>query len=290
MSTIRTSHITHHASRLFLALYLLSMPVYCLIRLTGDGALIALSTAATAISLFVFSLAHCIETRGVSRSLLMLGSAFAVALTMEYLGSAHDVLFGTYDYTGLLGPTALGYVPVIIPLAWFMMLYPAWEVAGFLVARHAIRNTRLLSRIAYSVFCIVIAALAMTAWDLSLDPRMTADGAWIWQDVPMLNYFGIPLSNFIGWLVTSSLIYCVWMVLERTSHRSPLFTPHSALPIWAYVITWIGEGMANALFWGGPGVAVWVFVGMGLFGAPALWLLVKGQRAERAVARPTPAR
>lgn len=284
MSTIRAPRSTHHASRLYLALYLLSMPVYCLIRLTGDTALIAFSTAATAISLFAFSLAHCIETRGKSRALLMLGSAFVITLTMEYLGSAHNVLFGTYDYTGLLGPKALGYVPVIIPLAWFMMLYPAWDVAKLLT--NSLNNS-----IASTPVRILIAALAITAWDLSLDPRMTADGAWVWQNVPALNYFGIPLSNFAGWVVTAALIYCVWTVVERTSrHHAPLSTPHSTLPVGAYVITWIGESMANALFWGGPGVAVWVFVGMGLFGAPTLWLLVKGQQAQRAVARSTPAR
>jgi putative membrane protein len=287
---------TIRGSQLFLGLYLLSMPVYCLLRLTGDGALIALSTAATAISLFAFSLLHCIETRGAPRSLLMLGAGFGIALTMEYLGSAHDILFGTYDYTNLLGPKAFGHVPVIIPIAWFMMLYPSWEVAGLLVTRYAIRDTQYTPAITYHVMRVILAALAMTAWDLSLDPRMVADGAWVWQNVPALNYFGIPLSNFAGWFVTSALIYCVWALLEirdwrsEIKSKSPISNLQSQLPVWAYVITWIGESTANALFWGGPAVAAWVFVAMGLFAAPALWVLLKGQRAEPAVARPTPAR
>jgi putative membrane protein len=287
---------TIRGSQLFLSLYLLSMPVYCLIRLTGDGALIALSTAATAISLFAFSLLHCIETRGAPRSLLMLGAGFGIALTMEYLGSAHDILFGAYDYTNLLGPKALGHVPIIIPIAWFMMLYPAWEIAGLITRKFIDKETGRQGD--YSpghlvtlspTLRVILAALAMTAWDLSLDPRMAADGAWVWQNVPALNYFGIPLSNFAGWFVTSAMIYTVWSFVERTA-RSPRPTPHAALPVWAYVITWVGESMANALFWGGPAVAAWVFVAMGLFGAPALWLLLKGQRAGRAVAHPTPAR
>ena len=119
-------------SPIFFALWLISMPVYCLIRLSGATMLLDLATALVALSLFLFSLTHCIETRGWWRALAMLGVAFAIALTMEYLGSAHGILFGNYDYTNRLGPKAFGEVPVIIPAAWFMMLYPAWETAGLL--------------------------------------------------------------------------------------------------------------------------------------------------------------
>jgi putative membrane protein len=281
-------------SALFLALYLLSMPAYCLIRLTGDDPLITVSTAVTAVSLFAFSLVHCAETRGAARSQIMLFSTFTIALMMEYLGSAHDILFGVYDYSGLLGPKALGAVPIIIPVAWFMMLYPSWEVAGLLSKTSNVKSKG--AEFTFHVLRIVLAALAMTAWDLSLDPRMVADGAWTWRNVPALNFFGIPLSNFAGWFVTSALIYAVWTIVERGvgsgagERLPPRPALHATLPVWAYVITWVGESMANALFWGGLAVAAWVFVAMGLFGAPALWLLIKAQLAGRAVARPTPAR
>jgi putative membrane protein len=268
-------------SALFLALYVLSMPAYALIRLAGDVALTGVATAATAGFLFLFSLAHCIETRGLPRAALMLAVAFAIALLMEYLGSKHGFIFGNYTYTDNLGFKALDQVPVIIPVAWFMMLYPAWETAGLLtqqvsgVIRHASR--------------VGIAALAMTAWDLSLDPRMVADGNWIWHDGGL--YFGIPLSNFAGWVITSAMIYAVWTGIENFEFRilnSELHTQNSKfkiqnfeLPVWAYIITWVGESMANALFWGGPAVAVWVFLAMGLFAVPALRILIRGNRVAQ---------
>ncbi|RMG63836.1 MAG: carotenoid biosynthesis protein [Chloroflexi bacterium] len=286
-----------HLSPILFALYLLSMPVYCLVRLSGQQALTGLSTAFTAISLFSFSLAHCSETRGIRHSSLMLLASFAIALTMEYLGSTYGLIFGNYDYTDNLGPKALGKVPIIIPVAWFMMLYPAWSVAEVLVARR--RNARHDTAARHLVLPIVpigIAALAMTAWDLSLDPRMVADGNWVWRDGGA--YFGIPLSNYVGWFLTSALIYGAWHGIERSllrwpkteriaqtpraSHRSPL--DFRLLPVWAYVVTWLGESLANALFWGGPAIAAAVFAGMGLFGGPALWTMLRMSRRVPPVA------
>ncbi len=266
----------------FFILYLLSMPIYCLVRLSGQQALIGPSTALTAISLFAFALTHCIETRGAARSLLMLIAGFAIALTTEYLGSSYGLLFGQYDYTDNLGPKVLGKVPVIIPIAWFMMLYPAWHVADLLVTRYAARIAS-DARIARGALRIIIAALAMTAWDLSLDPRMVADGNWVWRDGGA--YFGIPISNYFGWFVTSALIYCAWQWIEPPTLFSPSpsgcrlsILDAQLLPIWAYIVTWLGESMANAIFWGRPAVAAAVFIGMGIFAGPALLIMVRARR------------
>ncbi len=280
LGTIRLNLAPLRPSSVFLALYVLSMPVYCLIRIWGSAELIGIATAATAAFLFLFSLSHCIETRGLSRSAAMLGVAFAIALLMEYLGSRHGFLFGNYTYTDNLGYKALGQVPIIIPVAWFMMLYPSWEIAGLLASRFKVH-----SALVKNALRIIIAALAMTAWDLSLDPRMVADGNWIWHDGGA--YFGIPLSNFAGWVVTSAMIYAAWTLLDGrerrmesgesnpTSIHPHLSTLHLQLPIWAYIITWVGESMANALFWGGPLVALFVFAAMGLFAVPALRMLIR---------------
>ncbi len=316
-------------SQLFFILWLVSMPAYCLIRLLIGGVALDIATAVVATSLFLFSLTHCIETRGWARSLAMLGVAFTIALMMEYLGSAHSFLFGNYDYTNRLGPKALGYVPVIIPIAWFMMLYPAWEVAGLLVSKFRewadgkdtetrdkfsmspLPSSSSLS-IALPFIRVGIAALAMTAWDLSLDPRMAADGAWVWHNGG--EYFGIPLTNFLGWVVTSAMIYAVWVwldrapviprlgeeSLERIGNRNDAGIPHSvrndnieswlrqrgmthvSLPILAYIVQWLGESVANAVFWGRPLVALCVFVAMGVFAIPAAILLIAQSPIHRA--------
>ena len=46
----------------------------------------------------------------------------------------------------------------------------------------------------------MLGAVALTAWDLFLDPQMIAEGYWRWARRG--GYRGIPLSNYAGWLVT----------------------------------------------------------------------------------------
>jgi putative membrane protein len=42
----------------------------------------------------------------------------------------------------------------------------------------------------------------MVSWDLSFDPIFsTINHAWIWPDGG--SYFGVPFSNFLGWLLTT---------------------------------------------------------------------------------------
>ncbi|MCX6019534.1 MAG: carotenoid biosynthesis protein [Chloroflexi bacterium] len=239
--------------------YLAAMMIYCLVRLSARSELIMPATAATIALWLACAIVAALERVQMRRTLLMLASGFGVALCFEYLGSSHGLIFGDYDYTDLLGPRMLGDVPVLIPAAWFMMLYPCWEIAAVLTQK--ITAHRRTAR-------IVIAAAAMTAWDLSLDPRMVADGAWIWPHGGA--YFGVPLSNFVGWFVTAATIFIVWTQIDRRA------SAHSGgrlnLPIALYVTTWLGEAGANAMFWSGAQVGLIVFTGMGLFAAPALWL------------------
>lgn len=244
--------------------WLTAMMGYCLVRLTEQREWFAPATAITIALWLATAVASALERHRPARTSAMLLSGFGIALLFEYLGSEHGLIFGDYDYTDLLGPRAFGAVPVLIPAAWFMMLYPSWEIAGLLTAgRRWLR--------------IPTAAAAMTAWDLSLDPRMVADGAWIWPNGGA--YFGIPLSNFVGWFVTAAVIFVLWSMLD-TSWRPK----GSNLPIAVYVTTWLGESGANALFWSGPVVGAIVFAAMGAFAAPALALLLRRSHGARTAA------
>jgi len=69
-----------------------------------------------------FALAHALPTLGRRRALLLLGLTFGISLTLEAVGVATGWIYGPYAYTDRLGPRLLS-VPVLIPLAWFMMAY-----------------------------------------------------------------------------------------------------------------------------------------------------------------------
>lgn len=78
---------------------------------------------------------------------------------VEFTGSRTGLPFGSYHYTSRLRPQ-LGGVPLLIPLAWLMMLPPSWAVATLITGD----GSRWLTAL--------VAGLAFTAWDFFLDPQM----------------------------------------------------------------------------------------------------------------------
>jgi uncharacterized membrane protein len=133
--------------------------------------------------------ASTVRRWGVGRGLLGASLITAGTAAVEAIGTATGRPFGRYSYTGRLRPSVAG-VPVVVPLAWWAMAAPAREAAHAALAWRSRRIARL-----------GLGAVALTAWDLFLDPQMTAEGYWRWSGGG--RYRGIPASNFAGWLLTS---------------------------------------------------------------------------------------
>ncbi len=174
------------------------------------------------------------------RSILVMFTTVAVSTWgLEFIGSSTGFPFGSYDYTSLLQPQ-IGHVPLLVPLAWFMMLPCAWAVASMFNLKHP-------------VSVALVASVAMTAWDLFLDPQMVQWGFWVWESPK--GYFGIPWSNYGGWLLTGFLV-----TLVVRPHRYNL--PQKPL-IFIYGIVWFLQSIGLAIFWGQPGPALVGSVVMG---------------------------
>jgi putative membrane protein len=183
-----------------------------------------------------------------ARSAAPVAAAGAIGFAAELAGVATGKPFGHYAYSGKLGPR-VGGVPVLAAAAWAMMARPSWVAAGWLTPRRAPR--------------VVLAAAALTAWDVFLDPRMAREGYWRWPGGG--RYEGIPASNFLGWWVTGLGVFAVWSLLEDDA---PDARDDGALALYAW--TWLGETFANALLWRRPRVAAAGALAMGAIAAPAL--------------------
>lgn len=177
---------------------------------------------------------------GTRATLRVVAIVLPLSWLVERFGSTTGIPFGSYRYTEALAPL-LGGVPLIIPIAWLMMLPPAWAVASAITG--STRGWRF----------VVLSALAFTAWDLFLDPQMVGWGYWAWEQPG--GYFGIPWINFLGWFVAATLI-----TLAVRPQKPPL-TPLLVV----YTITWFLQSVGQALFWNMPGPALVGFVGMGAF-------------------------
>lgn len=177
---------------------------------------------------------------GWSTILVTSGKIIVLAWLAEAVGSKTGFPFGLYSYTEVLQPQILG-VPALIPLAWLMMLPPAWAVGELIAAQFGDRRW---VRIGAS-------SLAFTAWDLFLDPQMVAWNFWVWEQPG--DYFGIPWVNYLGWLLISGIITQV--VFPKRLPVIPLLL--------VYAITWALESIGLFFFWGLPGPAIVGFWGMG---------------------------
>lgn len=124
---------------------------------------------------------------------------------MENLGVATGFPFGHYYFTDQMGPK-LFHVPIFLGLAYVGMGYVSWVLAEVIAG-----NAN--STIAANVLRVpALAAVIMTSWDFSQDPVWsTVLHLWTWTRGGA--YFGVPWSNFFGWLITTFLIYVCFAVL-----------------------------------------------------------------------------
>lgn len=164
----------------------------------------------------LFALLHCTAVEGLRSTVRFFAVSSVISYLMEEVGVRTGLIFGAYHYSDHLG-AKLGHVPVIIPLAWFMMIYPSWTVARALIPTLETHSLRGLTALAS------LAALVMTAWDVVMDPPMAASGNWVWEHGGA--YFGVPRHNYAGWLLTTFLVYWVVGWLARSSEPKPTASP-----------------------------------------------------------------
>ena len=200
---------------------------------------------------FALSVWHAAATRGPRAAAALIAVTAAGGLAVEALGVATCVPFGCYSYGSALGPRVLG-VSWVIPLAWTWMAWPAWLAAGVLVRPVAAR--------------VAVAAWALAAWDLFLDPQMVAERYWTWRGslrglpgVP-----DVPLGNYLGWLVVALVMMAVLAMWARGAASGSRDGVMHVLYLWTYC----SSVLAHAVFLGLPWSALWGGLAMGAVAVP----------------------
>jgi putative membrane protein len=164
-----------------------------------------------------------------------LGAAAAVVvgtLVLEAVGTRTGWPFGDYRYGDALRPEVAG-VPLAVALAWWAMAVPAREVAARLAAPGWRR--------------VALGAVALTAWDVMLDPQMVGEGYWTWPGGGP--WRDVPLTNYAGWLAASAV---VMLALDRLLPRPGASPALLGLYTWWAVMSTLGF----LVFFGDPLVGV----------------------------------
>ncbi|WP_091350053.1 carotenoid biosynthesis protein [Micromonospora rhizosphaerae] len=250
------------------------------------GAARAGLTVATVVLGWLLSVGHALLSRGARTAAALVAVATGGGFAIEAVGVATGFPFGSYDYSGELGPKLAG-VPLIIPLAWTWMAWPAWLTAirlttpGAPPAGDRAAWTRHVGR-------VTLAAVGLAAWDLFLDPQMVAEGYWVWRDaVPALPGLPrIPVSNYLGWLLFAVLLMSALRPLagpavDRTGRQDgPMF----ALYLWTY----FSSVLAHAVFLRLPASAAWGAAGMAVAAVPLALVLLRARPQENDKQMPAP--
>lgn len=178
------------------------------------GYLLLVGSCALAGAVFL----HACLAFSVRAALALLGLSVALSWGFECLGQIVPVPFGaTYAYHEALTPRIGGGVPVFIPLSWFVLAYgPLVFLAEFAPDWRGAPWSR---RVAKALLC----AVALMANDLCLDPLAVVLGLWRWHGQGL--FFGVPLGNFVAWILVGFLIYLPFLAWGLDRSYRPIQTP-----------------------------------------------------------------
>jgi putative membrane protein len=125
---------------------------------------------------------------GPRRATLSLISLSIFGYAVEAIGVATGFPYGAFYYGDALGPRLAGIVPYLLPLSYAPL------VVGAVAASWGTR-LRLLH--------VLCATLLLVWMDAVLDPGAAALGFWVWPEGGA--YYGVPLTNYAGWLLSGAL-------------------------------------------------------------------------------------
>ena len=212
----------------------------------------------TTVVFFLFSLTHAMWYLGRRNALLLFGIVFVVSLFFESFNLlTNGWFFGPLIYTHKLGFKLFDLVPLLIPITWFTVGYLSLLVAERMLGRDPLTSGRIIK-------ISLLAALIMTTWDLGMDPMMVNKQYWVWKVDGY--YFGIPLRNYLGWLIASFCFYSVYLAASkrwRPISWGPINRRMTLLPPFAYALMWLSTTIAN-LDLGLTGAGIVGFLSMGI--------------------------
>ena len=192
----------------------------------------------------VLAILHATLFYGARDALAIFAICSTITFAMENLGALTGFPFGHYHFEVGANLPHVGLIPVIVGPLWFGMGYFSWILAGTLLGAPA-RPARKFELLAWPV----VAAFVMTQWDVVMDPPLsTISKAWFWHDGGA--HFGVPLSNYGGWLLTSWLFYQAFAIYLGRRPDLPELIPARtrALRLMAIAL-YLGSGLTHLMPW-----------------------------------------
>jgi uncharacterized membrane protein len=178
----------------------------------------------------LFAMIHGSRAYGVRGMLVFASLCLGVGNLFENLSILTGFPFGSYSFTDVMGPKILN-VPILLGLAYLGMGYLSWTLA------------RLILRSGHWLTVPLLASCIMVLWDLSMEPVWaTLVHGWNWwKGGP---YFGVPVTNFLGWYLTVFTFYLLFALYLRRYSVIQIKLP---VRFWSVAIAFYGVSAAGNL-------------------------------------------
>jgi putative membrane protein len=137
--------------------------------------------------------------------------ASGISLAAEYLSTNTGFPYGRYDYIATTHGSELyvSNIPLFVPISFGTVVW-----AGRALANRVNISPGIL---------ILGGALFAAAIDLVIDPMTLRGGSWflgrLYSYRAAGQWFGVPMSNYAGWILVSALILLVDALLEARAEK-----------------------------------------------------------------------
>ncbi|HLC40209.1 MAG TPA: carotenoid biosynthesis protein [Methylomirabilota bacterium] len=189
----------------------------------------------------VFYLYAATRDLGWRRAGVLTLYGWAIAFLAEYASTHIGVPFGLYHYTGnTIGQELyVANVPFFDSLSFTFLAYTSFSLARWTLGR------------GQGVGVTLLAGVLMMLLDVVIDPLAVRGDRWFLGRIFYYPeggvYFGVPLSNFLGWAVVGSVIIAGYLAVAggEVQDRPTLGVAlYYAILAFNLVMTWwIGEAL-----------------------------------------------
>ncbi len=162
---------------------------------------------------------------GWKKTLAYIPVGYAIAWISEFASVHWGFPYGDYFYIPSTAQRELWVfgVPFMDSLSYVFLSYCSYSLAVFLVSKPAIRSANLIvletRRIRQSWQILILGAFFFVLLDVVIDPVAILGDKWFLGKIYGYryegSYFGIPMSNFGGWLLVGFVLTAALQAMDR---------------------------------------------------------------------------
>ena len=142
-----------------------------------------------------------IHLAGFKKSISLIVILSIYALLIETIAIITGFPYSNFSYTNLIGFKILGYTPYTLPFAYVPLFIGCFYMASIIKMNK------------WKI--IILSTLMVLVADMVLDPAAVALKFWVYESQGF--FYGVPLMNFLGWILTGFLSSLITMYFLKNN-------------------------------------------------------------------------